>query len=118
LNIANVTSRFALLAGLENSEIYKWDSIIDEACKYVNSLLKSEISDDYDKLRLENLCAVYSYRLYCLCNNNTLSSFKAGDVTITSSAPSVDKAEMLWKDYCLKCQDLIDSQEFLFGRVM
>jgi hypothetical protein len=118
LNIANVTSRFALLAGLDNSEIYKWKDIVDDACRYVESLVIKENPDSSDTVRIETLCAVYALRLYCLCNDENIASFTAGDVQITSSADKQSKAQRLWNEYLQQSEDLVGRQDFLFGRVM
>lgn len=122
MNIANVTSRFALLTGLDNSEIYKWKTLIDDACSYVGSLIKKKNPDSDEKSRIEMLCAVYAFRLYSLCNDDErITSFTAGDVEITSSAAnSILRAERLWQEYAQKSEDLIgaDNSGFLFGRVM
>lgn len=118
LNIANVTSRFALLSGLSNSEIYEWKGIIDDACSYVSSIVIKENPDASDNIRLEALCAVYAYRLYSLCNEQEISSFKAGDVSITSPAGGTNKAEKLWQEYLTAYSDLVENKSFLFGAVM
>lgn len=118
MNIANVTSRFARLSGLENSEIYSWKSIIDDACSYVQSIVIKDELKDADKSRLEMLCAIYAYRLYSLCNDEGIASFSAGDVQITSSADGKSKADRLWREYSEQCSDLIQDNNFLFGAVM
>lgn len=118
LNIANVTSRFALLSGLSNSEIYDWKGIIDDACNYVSSIVIKENPDASDNIRLEALCAVYAYRLYSLCNEQEISSFKAGDVSVTSPAGDTGKAEKLWQEYLNAYSDLVENKRFLFGAVM
>ncbi|MCH5297373.1 MAG: hypothetical protein J1E85_06870 [Ruminococcus sp.] len=118
MNIANVTSRFALLSGLSNSEIYEWKGLIDDACSYVNSIVIKENLDAEDKIRIETLCGVYAYRLYSLCNEQEISSFKAGDVSVTSPAVDTDRAEKLWKEYLSQYSDLVQQKRFLFGAVM
>ena len=118
MNIAIVTSRFALLSGLSNSEIYDWKGIIDDACNYVSSIVIKENPDASDNIRLEALCAVYAYRLYSLCNEQEISSFKAGVVCVTSHAGVTGKAEKLWQEYLNAYSDLVENKRFLFGAVM
>ncbi len=120
MNIANVASRFAQLAGISNSQIYSWKSVIDDACSYVQSIVTKSDLETADKLRLETLCAIYAYRLYSLCNEEEIASFTAGDVQITSSssADSGSRAERLWKEYSEQCRDLLQDNSFLFGAVM
>lgn len=118
MNTVNIFEKFELLSGIESAESVKWRSVIDDACAYVYSkITKSELSDA-DNCRLEFLCAVYAYRLYAMCINGEASSFKVGDVTVTSSADEAEKAEKLWQDQLAKCSDLIAQERFLFGRVV
>ena len=109
MNIANITKRFALYSGIDGAEAYKWKSIIDDAV-----VTKENLSED-DELRLENLCAVYAFKLYSLCNDDSISSFSAGDLKISSSADGESRAEKLWREYADKSQDLIGREKFLLG---
>ena len=93
MNIANITKRFALYSGIDGAEAYKWKSIIDDAVVYVNSIVTKENLSEDDELRLENLCAVYAFKLYSLCNDDSISSFSAGDLKISSSADGESRAE-------------------------
>lgn len=118
MNIANVTSRFALLAGIDANEAYRWRSLVDDAISYVTSIVTKSSLDEGDKKRIEALCAVYANRLYRLCNDDSISSFAVGDVRATSSAGAAESAEKLWREYADKAQDLIGNEKFLFGRVI
>lgn len=118
MNTGNIVEKFELLSDVESTEAVKWRSVIDDACAYVYSkITKKELSAS-DNRRLEFLCAVYAYRLYAMCRKSEVSSFKAGDVTVTSSADEVEKAEKLLQDQLAKCSDLITQERFLFGRVV
>lgn len=118
MNIANVTSRFALLSGLDNSEIYKWRTLIEDACDYVKAITVKDNLDESETRKLEMLSAVYALKLYSLCNDENITSFTAGDVQITSPKSCENKVERLWKEYSEKYSELIDTKEFLFGRVI
>ena len=118
MNIATVTSRFAVISGLDGSEVYKWRTLIDDACVYIETHSKTKNPDENEIKRLEMLCAVYAFRLYCMCNDENITSFTAGDVKITSPDGGKNKGEILWKEYVEKSGDLIDTQSFLFGRVI
>ena len=118
MNIANVTSRFAMISGLDGNEVYKWRTLIDDACVYIETHSKTKNPDENEIKRLEMLCAVYAFRLYCMCNDENKTSFTAGDVKITSPDGGKNKGESLWKEYVGKSGDLIDTQSFLFGRVI
>ena len=115
MNIANVTSRFAVLAELESSEMSRWSSVIEVACRYVQSLCTVDEPDSDQTARLETLGAIYALRLYESCGSDRLTDFKAGDVSLTSSAGSADR---LWKETAKCNADIIRSDDFIFGRVM
>lgn len=117
MNIANITTRFALLCGIDKDEAYKWRTV-DDATAYVQSILVKDNLSESDKRRVEALCAVYAHKLYRLCNDESISSFSVGDVSVTSPKTSDISAENLWKEYAQKAQDLISDEKFLFGRVM
>lgn len=118
MNIANITSRFALLCGIDKEEAYKWRALIDDAIAYVQSILVKDNLSKSDKSRVEVLCAVYAHKLYRLCNDESISSFAVGDVRVTSPQVPDTSAENLWREYAQKAQDLIRDEKFLFGRVM
>lgn len=117
MNVTNITSRFALLTGLDKSKLYKWRVLIDDACAYIKSHTVKTEFDESETKRLEMLCAVYAFRLYSMCNDENITSFTAGDVHITSPDGG-SKAESLWKEYSQKSQDLLDTKGFIFGRVV
>lgn len=118
LNIANVTSRFALLSGVDNSELSKWRSLISDACDYIESISVKRNLSKRDENRKEMLTAVYAYRMYSLCNGQKISSFVAGDVRITSPDGELSGAEAMWKEYEKNCADLLEDKGFYFGRVV
>ncbi len=117
MNIANVTSRFMLLSGASKDEAYRWRPLIDDALGYISSKIKKSDLSENDIKRLEALCAVYALRLYRLSGDESITSFKAGDLSVTSPADG-GAAEKLWREYADKAQDLIDDDKFLFGRVV
>lgn len=118
MNTGNIVEKFELLSGIEGSESIKWRSVVDDACAYVYSRIADKPLSASDERRIELLCAVYAYKLYVMCGKSEVSSFKAGDVTVTAPADEGDKAEKLWQDQLVKCSDLIKKEGFLFGRVV
>lgn len=118
MNIANITSRFALLCGLDKDEAYKWRALVDDATAYVQSIVVKDNLSESDIRRVEVLCAVYAHKLYRLCNDESISSFSVGDVRVTSPAAADTAADNLWREYAEKAQDLISDEKFLFGAVM
>lgn len=118
MNIANVTKRFMLISGADSQEAYRWRDLIDDACKYVASITIKDDINSADVSRLEMLCAVYAFRLYTLCNDNEITSFSVGDVRVASPRNAKLRGEELWEKYKHISSDLIDTDSFLFGRVM
>lgn len=118
MNTGNIVEKFELLSGIESDDAIKWRCVIDDACAYVYSKITAKELSASDERRAEFLCAVYAYRLYAMCRKDEVSSFKAGDVTVTSPANEAEKAEKLWQDQLVKCSDLVKQEGFLFGRVV
>lgn len=118
MNIANITRRFALLCGMELSEAASWQSIIKDAMEYIRRRLIKQPSGGSDTARLEMLCAAYAYKTYCLCNDNGVTAFTAGEVHIASPVRDGNKAEELWQKLLNESADLICSDRYIFGRVI
>lgn len=117
LNIGNITERFELLSGIDETEVPKWKSLINDACNCVYSKVKKENLTEDDISRLDFLCAVYACRLYLAAIPSEPTSFAAGDFRVNSSADKAEKIEKLWKEVSEKYSDLLHSKNFLFGAV-
>lgn len=118
MNIANVTERFALLSGVENKELGKWRTLIDDACAFVEEHAIVTDPDKKQTRRMELLSAAYAFRLYEMCSEDKITSFTAGDVKITSSAAGKSKSERIWNELCSQSGDIINTTEFIFGRIV
>ncbi|MED9969522.1 MAG: hypothetical protein UFA98_05860 [Ruminococcus sp.] len=118
MNIANVMERFSLLCGIDISEASKWRSVIEDSEAYINSRLLVDEPTAEQQKRIDMLVAAYAYKTYCLCNENNVTAFKAGEVQLTSSARRGDGAQKLWRKLISQSGDLISGDEFLFGRVI
>ena len=117
MNIANVTAGFAAYTGLSGDELLAQSALIENAAGYIDSLCAVENPDCRQTKRLENLCAVYAYRLYETRGVSDVTSFTAGDVKITSSAGGKGGAQALWQEQKKLCADLLRAENFLFGRM-
>ncbi len=117
MDISNVMNRFAVLAGIDSSELPKWRSLVEDACAYVQSRCKAENPDSEQTARLEMLGAAYALRLFSLCGDQ-ITQFIAGDVHVTSSADRRQRAEQLWRELAANSADLIHTDGFIFGRVI
>ena len=100
MNIANVTARFAVLAEIDSADTARFSPLIEEACRYVQSLCVIDQPDGDRTARLEMLSAVYAFRLYGLLGEDQ------------------QRAEQLWKELAKNSADLIRTDEFIFGRVI
>ena len=118
MNIANVISRFAVLAEIDSADTNRLSPLVEEACRHVQSLCVVEQPDSEQTARLEMLSAVYAFRLYGLLGDNQLTQFVAGDVRLTSSADGQMRSERLWRELAKNSADLIRADEFIFGRVI
>lgn len=118
MNIANVTARFAVLAGIEETELGHWQTLLEDACAYVQSRCKVENPGSDETRRLEMLAAAYALKLYGACAEDGLSQFVAGDVRLTLSAGKDGVGEKHWRELAADNADLIDTGGFLFGRVI
>ncbi len=117
MNIANVTTRFAAYTGLSGDELLSQSALIESAADYIDSITAVENPGEQQTRRLENLCAVYAYRLYETRGVSDVTSFTAGDVKITSSAGGKTGAQALWQEQKKLCADLLRADNFLFGRM-
>lgn len=117
MNIANVTAGFAAYTGLSGDELLNQSALIESAVDYIDSLAAVENPDSRQTKRLENLSAVYAYRLYEMRGGSDITSFTAGDVKITSSAGGKGGAESLWQEQKRLCAGLLRTENFLFGRM-
>ena len=116
MNIANVTTRFAAYTGLSGDELLSQSALIESAADYIDSITAVENPGEQQTRRLENLCAVYAYRLY-ETRGSDVTSFTAGDVKFTSSAGGKGAAQALWTEQKRECSDLLRAENFLFGRM-
>ena len=118
MNIANVTNRFAVLADIDSSGISRWATLVEDACRFVQSLCRVENPNSEQTERLEMLSAAYALRLYMMCGDSGLTHFVAGDVKLTSSADRRKNAMRLWQELAQQNADLIRGGGFVFGRVI
>lgn len=117
MDTAAVYQRFRELAGLDAGDT-RFLSLANDACRFIESRkCDRELSESEEK-RLELLAAAYAFRLFSMCGSEEFSSFAAGDIRITLSAKTREKAESLWNALRAENADLFSGSGFLFGRVM
>lgn len=99
---------------LDDEKIEKYDSLIQSTANGIFSCLNSE-PDENGEGRLNYLCAVKSYYLICLCENDNVKSFSAGDVSYTAEDYTSCIKIMLEEAY-EQCRDLFKAA-FVFEAV-
>ena len=103
------------LSGKDVSEMCRWRGLIEDACRYVEAHAAVTAPDREQSARLELLAAAYAYRMLEICDTDRLTSFTAGDVKFTSSD---GRAEQLWQQLCRDNSDLLNTNGFIFGRIV
>ncbi len=117
MNIANVTAKFAAFSGVDGDELFRQSALIDSAVNYIERRAKTENPTSEQTDRLELLSAAYAYKLYDFCNDADITSFTAGDVSISSPGGGKGGGEKLWQEMLRANADLISGDEFIFGRM-
>lgn len=107
-----------MLSGVENKELSKWRTLIDDACAFVEEHAVVDNPDKMQTRRMELLSAAYAFRLYEMCSDDNVTSFTAGDVKITSSAAGRGRSEKIWNELCSQSGDIINTDGFVFGRIV
>ena len=103
---------------MDGTELSRWQTLIEDACDYVQTRCKVDAPDSAQTARLEKLAAAYALKLYCVLGDPAFSQFVAGDVRLTLPADGQSRGEALWNELSRQNADLIHIDGFLFGRVM
>ena len=106
------------LSGVKVAQMCRWHPMIEDACRYVEDHATVKAPDEGQTRRLEMLAAAYAYRLYEICKEDRLTAFTAGDVRIASSGDSGGTAAQMWELLCADNADLLNTNGFLFGRIV
>ena len=106
------------LSGVKVAQMCRWHPMIEDACRYVEAHTAVTEPDAAQTARLELLAAAYAYRMMEICDTDRLTSFTAGDVKFTSSAGEAGSAEKLWRQLCEDNADILNTNGFIFGRIV
>lgn len=107
MSLKEIIERFALVSGLEMSDVSRFLPIIIDCKDYFDARLKADLSAA-DLRRAENACAVYAfYRVSLLGRLDELASFKVGDVQMNVEAAGA-AAEKLWTAERENVSDIVD----------
>lgn len=114
INVDDVKSVAAALGGYSDDELEKYTSVIDCAVSVVSSMLNNEdLCSDARVIYLAAAKAHYDAVLISSCTDG-ITSFTAGDVSISESSASVEYARALLESARLDCAALIKDDSFAF----
>lgn len=120
MDIGEAEKIFLTISGVDNEEVDTYRPIIKNSFLYVNNLLKDGVDKKKNGNLIDFAVATYSYYRWCLFKeDNSVKSFKAGDVSISesTSGSSTNKAYELWKESLNSISHLITPQDFYFRGV-
>lgn len=111
-----VLARFKQLAPIDEKEAEEILPLCIINHERIVKQLRNE--DDKDDVRVINASAsltYYDYALRCAAQADTVTSFKAGDITVSKSVSSItENAEKIKTDALLELAPLIKDTQFLF----
>lgn len=120
MGINEVTKKFLLLSGIDESELSKYLPLIRESIAYVKSILKEEVDVKENSTLLTSACGTYAYYKWSLFySQSDVSYFKAGDLTVSKSSESkvTERAYSLWKESLKEIARFTKSSDFYFKGV-
>lgn len=121
MSLKNVTDRFLLLSGIEESEIQRWLPLCRDSLEFIESRLKNKQDLEENICRISSAAAALAYYSYSLTASAAFEPkrFKAGDVEIESSNSGMaEAAKALWLSEKEKLGDLLKDECFFFGRII
>ncbi len=120
MRLNEVINRFALVSGLEPSEVTRWTPLcVDAMNELRGKLIPDALKKEENVLRLSACAGVLAYYKYCLYKEGEgIKSFTAGAVSVTHSELDGEKARKLWEFERESVADLLESfEDFCFRSV-
>lgn len=111
-----VKNELCVLTEYESEQLDKYNGIIESICDSVFSQVKS-LDDKADKRVIHLAAAKCYYQILLLNQSESLTSFKAGDISYTMSSASVEGARELYYQAVKDCADLMKKDSFAFEAV-
>jgi hypothetical protein len=107
MSLNEVIERFTLVSGMEMTETSRFLPLILDCYETFTDHLRGEL-DASQQRRAAHACAVYAYYRMCLIpQDDGISSFKAGDLSITAG-DRLAGAQRLWDEERAAAADLVD----------
>ncbi|MFR5875371.1 MAG: hypothetical protein ACLUFN_02650 [Eubacterium sp.] len=114
INVDDVKDAMAALGNYNDDKLERYSALIECAASVVSSMLKEEsLCKDSRAIFLAAAKANYDAALSSSCADR-VTSFTAGDISISESTSSVDNAKALFDDAKLNCALLIVDDSFAF----
>jgi len=106
MNISDVISQFAMLAGITNEQALAWQSICEAGMSAINARLKENINAEQNSRRLFFAAACAAYLKYAHASGCG-KSIKLGDFSVADSVSSLKNAQALYEQALADCADLL-----------
>lgn len=120
LDLQEILTRFALVAGLNLEEAAPWMTICNEAINELRSKLKDPTAEDSNSERLNAAAAALSFYKYTIYRSSGLgmNNFSIKDIKINADNKlSIKAAKSILNDAMANIHDLILDNDFLFQRM-
>ncbi len=119
INSTSVYNRLCEIQTLDNEGAAICLPLCAEAADEISQKLRDS-SDETNSLVIYAAAATayYRYMLLCCLDNDGVTQYKAGDVTVTKSTQCVmEAAEKLKRDALIACAALFSDENFVFRQV-
>ncbi len=120
MTVQSVMERFRLLSGLSTQEASQWSALAEDACAQIAARMRADVETEENTRLLEAAAAALVYYEYRTAEGakREVTSFKAGDLSLEFAASSgSNDAYGIYIRALEACSKLLDSGEFIFGRV-
>lgn len=118
MDFREVYERFLLISGLEESEASDWAVLCREAAEQLRRMLRPNVSEEENGRRLSTAAAALALYKMALCSaGDEITSFKAGDISVTARETLTARGETVWKAAKAEISDLLRDDTFFFGQV-
>lgn len=114
---SSVEKQLQVISNCDESQLETFESYINNAISCVDAMLKSE---EYENdSRIVYLCAVKAYYQIILAqsSNDSVISFKAGDVSYEKDTSSMPAVKELYETTLKDCATLLNNDSFSFKAV-
>lgn len=118
MDFREVYERFLLISGLDESEASCWAVLCREAQAQLRRMLRPNVNEEENGRRLSTAAAALALYKMALCSaGEGITSFKAGDISVTTQETLTARGEAAWKTAKAEISDLLEDDMFFFGRV-